>query len=186
MHLPAQIAWDLLISNQDSQWIHQREQDYKIDVQRWDAKPELASPVEHFSLSEISLSPSSIQTFLDCRQKFYFQRVLRLRSVEAESFDINARDKGSWYHSIFEQLIAKEDQYILPLVTTGFSEVDKATMLAKLQSDFAAIFPVGFSETTWNLVKKSYFENVIKFIEHEIKLRAHLPELKSEIGRAHV
>lgn len=179
MDLPAQIAWDLLISNQDSQWIHQREQDYKIDVQRWDAKPELASPVEHFSLSEISLSPSSIQTFLDCRQKFYFQRVLRLRSVEAESFDINARDKGSWYHSIFEQLIAKEDQYILPLVTTGFSEVDKATMLAKLQSDFAAIFPVGFSETTWNLVKKSYFENVIKFIEHEIKLRTHLPELKS-------
>lgn len=179
MDLPNPILWDLLISNRDSHWIHQREQDYKVDVQRWDLKPNQASPVAHFSLNEISLSPSSIQTFLDCRQKFYFQRVLRLRSVDAESFDINARDKGSWYHSIFEQLIAKEEQYIAPLVTSGLSDIEKANMLIRLQTDFAAIFPAGFSETTWNLVKKSYFENVIKFIEHEIKLRTHLPELKS-------
>lgn len=177
--LPKPVFWDWLMSNPESQWMHCRQQEYKIDVQNWDSKPDQVLPVAHFSLNEISLSPSSIQTFLDCRQKFYFQRVLRLKSVETESFDVNARDKGSWYHSIFEQLIAKEDQYILPLVAAGFSDADKLAMLARLQTDFAAIFPVGFSETTWNLVKKSYFENVIKFIEHEIKLRSHLPELKS-------
>lgn len=177
--LPAAILWDWLISNQESQWIQSRQQDYKMDVLLWDAKPHLVPPVAHFSLSNISLSPSSIQTFLDCRQKFYFQRVLRLKSTESESFDINARDKGSWYHSIFEQLIAKEEHYILPWLTKSLTDADRVGLLVKLQTDFATILPTGFSESTWNLVKKSYFENVIKFIEHEIKLRTHLPELRS-------
>jgi len=179
MDTPEPILWDWLISNSDSQWLHQRHQDFKIDIQKWDAQPEHATPVPHFALNEISLSPSSIQTFLDCRQKFYFQRVLRLKSVEAESFDINARDKGSWYHSIFEQIIAKENIYIQPLLSTGLDEAGRVVLLERLQTDFASIVPVGFGESTWKLVKKSYFENVIKFIDHEVKLRNHFPDLKS-------
>jgi len=52
-------------------------------------------------------------------------------------------------------------------------------LLERLQTDFASIVPVGFGESTWKLVKKSYFENVIKFIDHEVKLRNHFPDLKS-------
>ncbi len=179
MDTPPPILWDWLISNDDSQWLHHRHQDFKIDVQKWDARPELATPVPHFALNEISLSPSSIQTFLDCRQKFYFQRVLRLKSVEAESFDVNARDKGSWYHSIFEQIIKQEDVYITPLIANGLGEAGRLALLDRLQTDFASVLPVGFGESTWKLVRKSYFENVIKFIDHEIKLRSHFPDLKS-------
>lgn len=179
MDIPQPIVWDWLISNAESQWLHHREQDLKIDILKWDSKPELTTPVSRFSLSEISLSPSSIQTFLDCRQKFYFQRVLRLKSVEAESFDVNARNKGSWYHSIFEQIIANEHVYIDPLMTSGLDDAGRVTLQARLQNDFATLFPAGFGESTWKLVKKSYFENVIKFIDHEISLRNHFPELKS-------
>lgn len=179
MDTPEPILWDWLLSNSESQWLHHRRQDFKMDVQAWDAKPEQMSAVSHFSLSEISLSPSSIQTFLDCRQKFYFQRVLRLKSIEAENFDVNARDKGSWYHSIFEQIIAREADYISPLLISGWDESGKAVLLERLQNDFAAVFPFGFSESTWKLVKKSYFENVIKFIDHEINLRQNFPDLKS-------
>lgn len=179
MDTPNPILWDWMISNVESHWLDQRQQSFKFDIQKSDSKPELTKPVSHFSLSEISLSPSSIQTFLDCRQKFYFQRVLRLKSIESESFDINARDKGSWYHAIFEQIVANEEIYIQPLLATKLDDDGKVQLLERLQNDFVTLFPTGFSESTWKLVKKSYFENVIKFIEHEIRLRRHFPDLKS-------
>jgi hypothetical protein len=181
MDVPQKTHWDWLLSNSESMWLHHRKQDFKMDTQRWDAKPQLTPQLTDFSLSEISLSPSSIQTFLDCRQKFFFQRILKLRSVESESFDVNAREKGSWYHSLFEKIIVKEAEYIQPLVPNGLNEESKKLLLDRLQSDFSDIIPTGFSEKTWNLVKKSYFENVIKFIEHEVQLRAQFPELKSVV-----
>lgn len=178
MDSPEAIQWDMLIQS-SGQWLGERGQEYKADVQGWDVKPIQLPKLSDFSLGEISLSPSSIQTFLDCRQKFFFQRVLKLRSIESESFDINAREKGSWYHSLFEKIVKSENEYIQPFVVNGLNDELRSQLLSRLQVDFAEIIPQGFSEGTWNLVKKSYFENVIKFIDHEIGIRRNFPELKN-------
>lgn len=176
---PIPIVWDSLIANNESRWLQQTQQDYKLNSVQWDRDPASAPPLRDFSMSDISLSPSSMQAFLDCRQKFFFQRVLRLKSVDSESFDVNAREKGSWYHSVFEKIITQEHEYISPLLSLGFNDVEREALLHRLQKDFADLTPEGFSPQTWLLVKKSFFENVLKFIGHELSLRRQFPEVKS-------
>lgn len=179
MEAPPDTIWDWALTNEKSQWLNERGQEYKLEVQRWDANPLQMPVLSDFSLSEVSLSPSSIQTFIDCRQKFYFQRVMRLKSIESESFDVNARDRGSWYHSLFEKVIEKETEYILPFLNERFTDQFKQNLAKRLEVDFSEIYPKGFNLQTWQLVKKSYFENVVKFIEQEVIQRQHFPELKN-------
>lgn len=176
---PKTISWDSVINHKTSGWFQIRKQESKLEVLSWDQQPALTKPLLTFFLNEISLSPSSIQTFLDCRQKFFFQRVLKLRSVESETFDVNARGKGSWFHSIFEKIIASENEYIVPLMNTELTDATKASLISKLIADFGDIHPHGFSSNTWKLVKKSYFEKVVKFFSHEIEMRKSFPEIKS-------
>ncbi|MBL7543899.1 MAG: PD-(D/E)XK nuclease family protein [Bdellovibrionaceae bacterium] len=175
------IRWDWLLANRESHWLHMRKQDFKLLSLDWDSQPDLIPSLEAFSLDEISLSPSSVQTFLDCKQKFFFQRILRLKNVESESFDVNAREKGSWYHSIFEKIIAQDNKYIQPVLTMGWNETTKNALLETLLIDFADVVPAGFSDSMWNLVKKMYFENVTKFVAHEVDLRSKFPELKNVV-----
>ncbi len=179
MDVPGLVNWDLLVNDHNSNWLNARGQKFKLDIQKMDLKPEQTSRIAGFSLNDITLSPSSIQTFLDCRQKFYFQRVLKLKNIESEAFDVNAREKGSWYHAIFEKIIAQEDTYITPLVSLAFDEVLKKSLLERLQVDFTDVYPVGLSPATWLLVKKSYFENAVKFIEQEVNFKNQFPEIKN-------
>ena len=179
MDIPSPLQWDLFLNNEKSGWLEMRSQEFKLKIQKWDTNPEKSIGIENFSLNDITLSPSSIQTFLDCRQKFFFQRVLKLKGIESETFDINAREKGSWYHSLFEKIISQEDSYITPLVSLVFDDELKKALLERLQIDFSDVYPAGFSPATWLLVKKSYFENVVKFIEQETLFRKQFPEIKS-------
>lgn len=179
MDQPLPTQWQWLISNSESEWFHRRKEEFKLDFLKYDSQPEQIPQLAQFSLSELSLSPSSVQTFLDCRQKFFFQRVLKLKSLDSESFDINAREKGSWYHSIFEKVVVEEHKYIQPWIAKSISESEKVELIKTLQEDFSEVIPTGYSETMWSLLKKSYFENVLKFIEHEVELRQQFPELKN-------
>ncbi len=178
MDLPGLVNWDLLLNN-NSKWLTTRHQDYKLEIQKMDLRPEQTNRMAGFSLGDITLSPSSIQTFLDCRQKFYFQRVLKLKNIESEAFDVNAREKGSWYHAVFEKIIAQENTYIVPFVSLAFNDDLKKSLLEQLQEDFADVYPAGFNSATWLLVKKSYFENAVKFIEQEVIFRNQFPEIKN-------
>jgi CRISPR/Cas system-associated exonuclease Cas4 (RecB family) len=95
-----------------------------------------------------SLSPSALNTYLDCRLKFYFSRIADLREPEDVTEDIEAREMGTLFHETMHQLYA-------PFVGRTVARDDIRELLAgdKITQALEKAFRIIFSQTTDNPVE---------------------------------
>jgi len=59
------------------------------------------------NLRSRGLSPSALNTYLDCQLKFYFQYVARIRESQKVQEEIDPRVLGNLLHSVMEQFYKK-------------------------------------------------------------------------------
>ncbi len=62
-------------------------------------------------LLELTYSPTSITTYLDCSLKFYFSYILKLKEVEEATEEIQANIEGNIFHKVMQDIYSDENFY---------------------------------------------------------------------------
>lgn len=124
---------------------------------------------------ETSLSPSSIKKYIDCSFKFFMEKELKLNETDIEEIDISSKEKGLWYHHVFQKII--EDQNIF----FSFWQENNSDEQRRnfLQQHFEKEIPPTVSKDFWRVVSKKYYQSVTKFIDHELTLKRNHPGLST-------
>jgi ATP-dependent helicase/nuclease subunit B len=151
-----------------------------------------AALIERFKIqtdkeNQLGLSPSSINTYLNCSLKFYYQYVLRLKETEEQEEVIQADTFGNIIHKALEILY---EPYVGKVLTIEFLNAisDKIDNTAK--NAFNEILKIE-NDTTYNnkgknflaLVSiKKYLQQLVDFDIERVKLLATQNQLITLIG----
>lgn len=87
------------------------------------------------------LSPSAINTYLDCRLRFYFKYVLRLFSEDELNDELSPRDFGNILHKVMELLYedATKEKPVRIIEKTDFFKL-KSSVAGAIEKSFRAHF----------------------------------------------
>ncbi len=107
-----------LKSGEESRFIKQLEYHYNLPLKRSFVKAEakietfaeeIPKTEEHIQkLQDVSLSASSLKSYLDCPAKFYFSKVERLKEESEVAEDLDAGTIGEVYHATMQALYMGE------------------------------------------------------------------------------
>jgi RecB family exonuclease len=125
--------------------------------------------------TEYSLSPSSVKSFAECRFKFYMQKEISVDEADVEEIDISSKEKGQWYHRVYQLIIESWDTFIIEWQACD----SEAKQLVYLQEKFAKEIPKTISNPFWQKIRNRYYRSIISFIQHEQQLRQQFPQIQN-------
>ncbi|MCB0367996.1 MAG: PD-(D/E)XK nuclease family protein [Bdellovibrionales bacterium] len=122
---------------------------------------------------EQKVSPSSLKNYLDCSFKFYMERELALSRTDIEELDLSPKEKGSWYHKVFQKIIENSDLF------DRLKVLEFDLRIIEIAKEFKDLTPEGISADFWAKINYKYFVTISKFIDHELFLIEEIPGLKT-------
>lgn len=124
------------------------------------------------------LSPSALETYASCPQRFFLGNFLRLSKIkEPESvITISPLDKGTLIHRILERFLGEDP----PAGEKVFGEGEPARLAGIAAEEFAACEDKGLTGygLTWTYVKEEILEDLQRWLgeERDDELSAAMPE----------
>lgn len=122
-----------------------------------------ANKIKYQSFKKISLSPSSVEKYLECPAKLYFAKVLKLDDDQSIDVELDPRQRGSLYHKICEELIKNnlnlKEQSVEEFVTTCIEQSE-----------------IFFDKSFFDSILKRYVSFTNRFIEFEKNLKLKFPD----------
>lgn len=122
-----------------------------------------------------NLSPSAVKSFGECSFKFYMQKELGMDDVDIEEIDISSKDKGLWYHRIYQLIVENWESFYREWKICD----SESAQIILLKEKFEKEVPKTVSKNFWDKVHKRYYTSLIKFIEHETQLQEAFPSLQT-------
>ncbi len=126
------------------------------------------------TLDNMSFSPSSINTYIDCPRKFYFQYVCKLREPQEVSDEVEASMFGLLYHKIMQEIYTP---YLL-------KDLGKKEILGLMASDDAILKEISLAFKSEMGVQEIVGRNkiiealLLKFIKKTLKIDSELGVLR--------
>jgi ATP-dependent helicase/nuclease subunit B len=139
------------------------------------------------SLNESGFSPTSLRTFINCKQDFYYKYIIGLKDEEDVDETIEANTLGSIIHKVLEDLYE-------PFIGKFLTEKDILTMLStfeeylktEFKEQYSSDFETGKNYLFYNAAKKTiktYLNQEKKLVKkHNIKIIALEQKLKKTIS----
>lgn len=123
---------------------------------------------DSFSVPGKGLSPSALNTYLDCRLKFYFRYIARIREQEELAEELDQRLLGNIFHEVMQRLystfpgrIATVDRLATLAGNTPLIEREVGTAYRKVyNADVSRIMAGGTNELVLSVVRK-YIHQVL-------------------------
>ncbi|MCK6598307.1 MAG: PD-(D/E)XK nuclease family protein [Bdellovibrionaceae bacterium] len=144
---------------------------YDLNVFLKDQDASLVSDIEGITFN--SLSPSSLKNFAECKFKFFAEKELDLRETDVEEIDLSPKEKGLWYHSLFEKIILNFAE-----ISEKWNRLNtQEEKISFLKETFKEKPPQNLAKNFWDKVADRYFQVINKFIVHELELRKEFPNL---------
>ena len=124
-------------------------------------------------LADYPYSPTSINTYLSCPMKFYFQYALGLKEKEDVAEEVERRDIGIFVHEFLEKVLG-------PFVGSAYRPDDKfkAQFMSLLESEFSKEFERKMKADAF-LLKEVVKVAMGKFFDNEVK---RAPEIEKILG----
>lgn len=124
-------------------------------------------------LKQIRYSPSSLNTYLKCSLKFYFEKILKLKAQEEVDEDLAANEEGNIFHSFMAHLYSKEDvldenKCIDTKKLKAFIENKKDFIYQYVENEIKNLFS-GEYNNKLEITKRVLAYDIIKLLEKEIK-----------------
>ena len=160
-----QLEWEWQKKNPRIRWNHKM---FHIPLSTEEYDTTIRFPKDDFALQRLEkiagkgFSPSTLNTYKQCRLKFYFQRILELYTEEEVEETMEANTLGTVIHDMLEyyyKSIRGE------LITGEFLEKLKAGYKTKLRDFFANTFKQGDIDHGFN---RLLFEVAVRFVEYFI------------------
>ncbi|MDR2414696.1 MAG: PD-(D/E)XK nuclease family protein [Odoribacteraceae bacterium] len=134
------------------------------------ANDEIARCLERFTREGSGLSPSALNVYLDCRLKFYFRYVARIREKENLVGELDYRTLGNIFHemtrAIYHSFPGLVTAAVIDRVARDDRAIDQYARAARekiLDSEHARAFDDGTGELALSVVKKY----ARKVLEHD-------------------
>jgi len=121
------------------------------------AKPHFqkADLIQAYDFSQTPLSSSGLKTFLDCKRKYYFQYIQKLKEFEIPKEEDDERIVGILLHEVLKTLYTKQAHYL--------SEED---LLVDMQRE---LYLRSEKNASLRFVIDKWLEILKPFISHEVK-----------------
>ena len=123
---------------------------------------------EHYFQDERQLSPSALETYAACPQRFLLGNVLRLSKIEEPEsvITISPLTKGTLIHRILERFLSEEPAKGAARVE-GHSEPGRLQSIALEEFDDCEARGLTGYELTWAYVKEEILEDLERWLELE-------------------
>ncbi|RVU26902.1 PD-(D/E)XK nuclease family protein [Sandaracinomonas limnophila] len=92
--------------------------------------PEIVERIKQNLSSDSGLSPSTLNTFISCSYKYYFSKVVGLRTETQLQDEMGANVFGTWVHKVLELI----DEQILTDFQGDYSKVNWSTIIDSLEN----------------------------------------------------
>ena len=167
---------DMSHSGEESRYIKQLELHFNVPVRRMVAgaavsgaveEPAIAKTDEHVNrLRGINLSATALQTYLDCKARFFYSYVEGLKETEEVSESMDAAMTGSVFHETMEDLYKPHDvitkQWLESLKAEDIKPVIREKIMEKLHT---------FEVSGRNLIYEDMvLRYVMKVIQRDLEL----------------
>ena len=134
-------------------------------------KGEVDPVVEVFDATTITWSASRLKTFLDCKRKYYYRYIQKIKSKPDEELN-----EGSFLHSLLDHLHRENDSYTV-----------KEEMQKKLAMLMDELLPydnakVNYQKLLWKEKLKGYVESQIAHFKTDWKVIEREKEFSGDIG----
>ncbi len=100
-----------------------------------------------------SLSPTSVQRYLDCPYQFYVEKILRLESPSDRDWVLDARLSGSVLHAALEHILESEEPWDPTRIHQLFQKIRSQQVLDIMD------------ENAWNLWTRKWSERLFAFAQ---------------------
>lgn len=165
--------WDKLLTINPEVFFKSLNKDY--DYRNYEKDEDLDKYEALATPNQFNLSPSSVKNYSECSFKFFMERELRLNESDIEEIDISNKEKGLWFHKIFQKILDDEQTFIKFWLENESDEQRSSLLRERFENDL----PNTVSKEFWQKVSNRYLSSVAKFIEHELVLRKEFPQLKT-------
>jgi hypothetical protein len=116
-----------------------------------------------------NLSPSAIETYLDCPFVFAAKYLFKLSDVASLDLEVDASRRGSFMHKVFELLTREPMRF-----DYARNELEALLEEARKESDIEFA-----DERLWPPLKERYLDLAKRFLEFERDYRAGFPEIRT-------
>lgn len=122
----------------------------------------------HFFPDDRQLSPSALETYAACPQRFFLGSFLRLKRIEEPEsvITISPLDKGTLIHRILERFLGESPPEGQPKVTGG-GEPARLRSIAREEFERCEALGLTGYELTWTYVKEEILEDLARWLEEE-------------------
>ena len=123
---------DGINSGEESRFIKQLEYHFRFPLHKMSASAAISSPEEEMEIEKTSsdierlrsghLSASTLQSYLACQVKFYYQAVVGLKTREDLSESVDAASLGTIFHEVMHDLYAGREEITIGQLREMLSE----------------------------------------------------------------
>ncbi len=114
-------------------------------------------------LYKSGLSPSALNTYINCPLDFYYKYILQLRETDEVEETIEARHMGSFVHQTLEE-------FYTPFIDKNVTAADLKAMLPRIEAEMMRQFEKKYSTEEINFGKNYLiFRVAVKFVDRFIR-----------------
>jgi len=166
-----QIEWELKEYNPNIRINHRL---FHIPLQAEDFDLDIRFPKDEFALNRLKqiatgkgFSPSSLNNYLECSLRFYFQRILGMYAEDEVEETLASNTLGTVIHGVLEDFYLRKKGLV---INESFLKEIKKEYVDELEKRFRIEFKKGDIEHGQNLLWRKVAERfVAHFIESELK-----------------
>jgi RecB family exonuclease len=146
---PLRTRWDYVLQNEKFDFQDQEDQRIKLN-------------------KNLSLSPSSIETYRNCPFTFAVQKIFRLQDLPVMDFDVDRRTRGLLAHALLEKLCEEPRKF-----ERSDSELKELIENLKSQLNLTSLDPF-----IWESLKEKHLQMAQRFLKFEKEWIRQFPDTR--------